>query len=199
MLLIKGEFTVNEHKKVTFEEIFKQNERRIHYYIHRMNVRDPHQEFYQEGIVAMWNAYETYQADKGPLSTYFNYTIRNRMIDLMRKRTREQEKQALCVEEQKTALGDGHSYSKGQASYPLMNGTEIALEEPDFWEAIKTQLSANQWKWVKYSIIDGMKLKEIAEQEDVSVDAVKSWGREARRKLREKMGEERDTSLTFTD
>ncbi|MBP1970770.1 hypothetical protein J2Z83_002906 [Virgibacillus natechei] len=28
---------------VTSEEIFKQNERRIHYHIHRLNIRDPHQ------------------------------------------------------------------------------------------------------------------------------------------------------------
>lgn len=178
-----------EHNKVTFEEIFEQNERRIHYYIHRMNVKDPHQEFYQEGIVAMWNAYETYQPDKGPLSTYFNYIIRNRMIDLMRKSTRDQEKQALSIEEQKTVFGDGHSYSKGQVSYPLIKGTEIVLENHDFWEEIKVQLSANQWKWVKHFIIEGMKLKEIAEQESVSVDAVKSWAREAKRKLRGKMDE----------
>lgn len=180
---------MNKDSEVTFEEIFKQNERRIHYYIHRMNVRDLHQEFYQEGIVAMWNAYETYQPDKGPLSTYFNYTIRNRMIDLMRKSTRDQEKQALSVQEQKTVLGDGHSYSKGEASYPLMRGTGIVLEDPDFWEEIRAQLSANQWKWVKHFIIEGMKLKGIATLERVSVDAVKSWAREARRKLRGKMVE----------
>jgi RNA polymerase sigma factor (sigma-70 family) len=180
---------MNEDNKVTFEEIFKQNERRIHFYIHKMNVRDPHQEFYQEGIVAMWNAYETYQPDKGPLSTYFNYTIRNRMIDLMRKRNRDQEKQALSIEGQKTALGDGHSYSKGQVSYPLMSGTDIVLENPDFWKEIRAQLSDNQWKWVKHFIIEGMKLKEIAAQEGVTVDAVKSWAREAKRKLRGKMVE----------
>ncbi|WP_343032895.1 sigma factor [Virgibacillus doumboii] len=50
-----------------------------------MNIQDPHQEYYQEGLVAMWNAYENYQPDNGPLSTYFNYIIRNRVIDLPRK------------------------------------------------------------------------------------------------------------------
>lgn len=49
-----------EKGKITFEDIFKQNERRIHYHIHRLNIRDSQQEFYQEGLVAMWNAYETY-------------------------------------------------------------------------------------------------------------------------------------------
>ncbi|MGG4181292.1 sigma-70 family RNA polymerase sigma factor [Virgibacillus pantothenticus] len=76
----------NSH--ITFEEIVKQNERRIYYQLHKLNIRDPHQEFYQEGLVAMWNAYETYQPDKGPMATYFNYTIRNRLIDLIRKKGR---------------------------------------------------------------------------------------------------------------
>lgn len=180
---------MEEKDKITFDEIFKQNERRIHYYIHRMNVRDPHQEFYQEGIVAMWHAYENYQPDKGPMSTYFNYMIRNRMIDLMRKRTRDQEKQVLSTDAQRTVLEDGHSYSKGQVSYPLLKGSEVILEDADFWQEISAQLSANQWKWVKHYITEGMKLKEIAAQEGVSVDAVKSWGREARRKLRDRIEE----------
>ncbi|QKY70206.1 sigma-70 family RNA polymerase sigma factor [Lentibacillus sp. CBA3610] len=76
-----------EKGNITFEEIFNQNERRIYYYIHRLNIQDPHQEFYQEGLVAMWNAYEKYRPEKGPMATYFNYIIRNRMIDLMRKET----------------------------------------------------------------------------------------------------------------
>ncbi|MFD0954033.1 sigma factor [Virgibacillus natechei] len=42
-------------------------------------------EFYQEGLCAMWDAYQTYQPDKGSFGTYFNYMIRNRIIDLMRK------------------------------------------------------------------------------------------------------------------
>ncbi|WP_115771586.1 sigma factor [Oceanobacillus arenosus] len=60
----------------TFEDFFQQNERRIHYYLHKLNIRDPHQEFFQERMIAMWNAYENYEPDKGPLSTYFNFTIR---------------------------------------------------------------------------------------------------------------------------
>ena len=142
-------------------------------------------------MVAMWNAYESYQSDKGPLSTYFNYMIRNRMIDLMRKNTRVQEKEALCIQSHRTVLDDGHSYSKGQASYPLLRGSEVALKDPELWKEIRAQLSANQWKWVQHFIIEGMKLKEIATQEDVSIDAVKSWGSEARRKLRDRVEEEK--------
>ncbi|WP_407939235.1 sigma factor [Oceanobacillus salinisoli] len=34
-------------------------------------------------MYAMWTAYQKYEPDKGTLTTYFNYTIRNRLIDLI--------------------------------------------------------------------------------------------------------------------
>ncbi|WP_234402366.1 sigma factor [Oceanobacillus damuensis] len=50
----------------------------------------------------MWAAYKKYQPDKGPLATYFNYTIRNRLIDLLRKKSRtlqEEDKSHEPIEE----------------------------------------------------------------------------------------------------
>jgi len=70
--------------ELSFEEIVKQNERRVQYYMHNLNVHDPHQKFYRKGLVAMWNAHEKHEPDNGPLATYFNYTIKNRLIDLTR-------------------------------------------------------------------------------------------------------------------
>ncbi|WP_373895127.1 sigma-70 family RNA polymerase sigma factor [Virgibacillus sp. CBA3643] len=170
----------------TFEEIFKQNERRIHYHIHKLNIRDPHQEFYSEGLVAMWNAYEKYQPDKGPMSTYFNYTIRNRMIDLMRKRNKEQENVERHKQEHKTRVDDGNHYRNGGATYPVMKvaESESSLYDEEFWQEMRGKLTENQWKWVRYFVIEDMQVKEIAEMEGVSVEAVKSWGKQVRRKLR---------------
>lgn len=75
--------------KLSFEEIMKQNERRMHLQIYKLNIDDPHEEFYQGGIVVFWNAYETYQPDMGTLSTYFNYIIRRRLINLLRRKEYE--------------------------------------------------------------------------------------------------------------
>ncbi|WP_100010200.1 sigma-70 family RNA polymerase sigma factor [Lentibacillus sediminis] len=169
--------------KMTFEEIFEQNERRIHYHIHRLNIRDPHQEFYQEGLFAMWNAYRSYQPDKGPLATYFNYVIRHRMIDLIRKQTKEQEKMSLYAQREKVEQDDGNYYHHGSNAYPVMRVADLPFYDGGFWQEIRDKLSENQWKWVKYYVIEDMSVKEIAEQEGVSVEAVKSWGKEVRRKL----------------
>ncbi|MBY7142600.1 sigma-70 family RNA polymerase sigma factor [Virgibacillus sp. NKC19-3] len=182
---------------VTFEEIFKQNERRIHYHIHKLNIRDTHQEFYTEGLVAMWNAYEKYQPDKGPMATYFNYTIRNRMIDLMRKQNKQQENVKHYLQAKKTQVDDGNYYRNGGATYPVMKVAESdrTLYDAEFWQEIRGRLTENQWKWVKYYIIETMPVKQIAEQEDVSVEAVKSWGKEARRKLRRDLDERKLQSI----
>ncbi|WP_090236158.1 sigma-70 family RNA polymerase sigma factor [Lentibacillus halodurans] len=176
-----------EKNKITFEEIFKQNERRIHYHIHRLNIRDPHQEFYQEGLVAMWNAYENYKPDKGPMATYFNYMIRNRLIDLIRKQNKEDEKTAHYAYEYRVAFDDGNYYRNGGLPYPMVkqeDDTDADGCYSAFWQEVRGQLSDNQWKWVRHHLIEDMPIREIAEQEGVTIEAVKSWGKGARRTLR---------------
>ncbi|MFA1820340.1 sigma-70 family RNA polymerase sigma factor [Virgibacillus oceani] len=177
---------MTEKKRMTFEEIFEQNERRIYYHMHKLQVRDPEQEFYQEGLIAMWNAYEKYEPDRGPMATYFNYTIRNRMIDLIRKKERDREGFHQFAEEMMVKEGDGNYYKTGSKSYPIVQGSEQHTYDGAFWGEIRSALSDNQWKWVRLFVMEGMPIKEIAEEEGVSPDAVKSWGREARKKLKKK-------------
>ncbi|MGY0691356.1 sigma-70 family RNA polymerase sigma factor [Virgibacillus sp. FSP13] len=173
---------MNKDNKVTFEEIFKQNERRIHYQIHKLRIQDPHREFYVEGLYAMWLAYKKYKPDQGLMSTYFNYTIRNRLIDMIRKKTREQDNNEFFTQEEERKAGNGNRSRKDHL--PLVDTSGITVKDDALWQEIKAVLTENQWKWVKCYVIDGMPLKEIAEQEDVTIDAVKSWSREARKKLR---------------
>ncbi|TFJ92101.1 hypothetical protein [Lentibacillus salicampi] len=45
-----------------------------------------------------------------------------------------------------------------------------------FWNRIRDKFMHNQWKWVQFYIMDDMSLKEIARQEGVTIEAVKSWG-----------------------
>lgn len=183
---------MTEKKRMTFEEIFEQNERRIYYHMHKLRVRDPEREFYQEGLVAMWNAYEKYEPDRGPMATYFNFTIRNRMIDLIRKKEREKEGFHQLSQEILVKETDGNYYKSGGYSNPIIRGTEQHMYDGKFWREIRSGLSENQWKWVKLFVMEGMPLKEIAEQEGVSQDAVKSWGREARKKLKKKLDDNTD-------
>ncbi|WP_082918173.1 sigma-70 family RNA polymerase sigma factor [Oceanobacillus sp. Castelsardo] len=165
-----------------FEEIFKQNEKRIYYHMHKLGIRDPFGDFYSEGLYAMWTAYQKYEPNKGPLATYFNYTIRNRLIDLIRKKTNDEQNEEDYVEKEILTSYNGNKHSASQM--PIMDTSGIEVEDDVFWERVFSQLTEKQRKWVYYYIIRDMSLKEIAEQENASVEAVKDWGKQARKKLR---------------
>lgn len=170
----------------SFNEIFTQNKRRIHYQIQKLNIHDPHQDFFQEGLVALWNAYETHQPDKGPMATYFNYTIRNRLIDKIRKEFRYTQNNDKLVQNHKIVSESGNSYSRRDTNYPLFDSDGINIEDDYIWKRLKENLTSNQWKWIEYFILKEMSIKEIAQQENKSEDAVKSWGQQVRKKLRDK-------------
>lgn len=61
---------MKEKEKLTFDEIFNQNEKRIHYHMLKLGINDPHREFYVEGIYAMWIAYKKYEPNNGPLGLH---------------------------------------------------------------------------------------------------------------------------------
>ncbi|MFC3041454.1 sigma-70 family RNA polymerase sigma factor [Virgibacillus xinjiangensis] len=173
------------YQKPSFEEIYQQNQRRIHYQISKLNIIDPHKEYFQEGLCAMWNAYERYEPDKGPMATYFNYMIRNRLIDRLRKDIREQEKLESYIQEEKANyLADELSLPPDESPETPSAFTELLWDKPSLWIQLKSRLTQNQWKWVYYFIIDNMPIKEIAIQENTTQEAVKSWGKQVWKKLR---------------
>lgn len=168
----------------TFEEIFEQNQRRIHYQLHQLNIRDHHHEFYQEGLIGMWKAYEKYEPNKGPLGTYFNFMIRNRLIDLIRKENRRMEREVLASKDEEAAFDTEIFHKANNAALTESSLDEYFKQNSDLWKYIKELLTEKQWKWLKYYVIEDLTIKEIAEQEDTSVEAVKGWAKEARKKLR---------------
>ncbi|MEC5271732.1 sigma-70 family RNA polymerase sigma factor [Caldifermentibacillus hisashii] len=173
---------MKEKEKFTFEEIFQQNEKRIYYHMHKLGIRDPDGEFYSEGLFALWNAYKRYESNKGPLSTYFNYTIRNRLIDLLRKKLTVAENEANFIEKEISTAYNGNKY--GDSKMPIIDSSGIKMVDDQLWNQAYSILSKNQKKWLYYYIVRDMSIKEIAEKENVTVEAVKSWGKEARKKLK---------------
>jgi RNA polymerase sigma factor (sigma-70 family) len=173
---------LDKKKDFTFEEIFKQNENRIHYHIHKLGIRDTHREFYMEGMYALWQAYKKYQPDKGPMSTYFNYIIRNRLIDMLRKEVRTVKKDELVVQGKMLQCETGNRNAR--TGVKLMEFDGMTLEDDSLLEKVASIMTEKQMKYVVGFIVNGLSIREIAEQEGVTEDMVKGWGREARRKLR---------------
>src|SRR5699024_8238345 len=111
------------------------------------------------------------------------YRIRFRLIDLLRKKIRHEEVMEQAIQEEIPAIDDGNRHRT--SGIPLVSSKGLPLANDAFWTEVKKHLSDKQWKWVKYFIIADLTIKEITEIENVSAAAVKSWGREARRKLRD--------------
>lgn len=169
-----------------FEKIIRENDRKIHFYLHKLNVHSQHplyQEYYFEGQYALWKAWKTYQPEKGSFSTYLNYYIRNRLIDLLRKRSRQLHNDDILIKEETKLLHNYSQATKNQMSFPVNNSTGVHLNDPYLWEEVKSHLTDNQWKWVYYYIVLNLPLKIIAQQENTTLNAVKGWSRQARKKL----------------
>ena len=134
-------------------------------------------------MLALWQAYKTYDSRCGNLDTYLNYRIRFRLIDLLRKNIQQQKQIEKYVEQSKVLLDDGNRYGTNKRSVIL--GSDISFSNEPFWQEVKSHLTEKQWKWVKYFIIAELTVKEIMEIENITADAVKGWGQAVRRKLRD--------------
>lgn len=175
-------------ENLDLEEFIKQNERRVYYQIHQLQIEDKDEEYFQEGLVAMWKAYENYQPDKGPLSTYMNYTIRNRLIDAIRKGGKEKDRLEKFKKQYQVDTTSGNYRNPTGVSHILIDkeakaGTEMDIDR-ELWKVTRSLLTEKEWKWVRYYVLEGMSQQEIANQEKVTLVAVKGWAREARKKLR---------------
>ncbi|GGP16859.1 RNA polymerase sigma factor [Oceanobacillus neutriphilus] len=177
-------------KKWELEDFIEQNQRRVYYQMTRLQINEEKEEYFQEGLVAMWRAYENYKPDKGPLATYMNFQIRNRLVDVFRKSMVEKRYFDHLSKEQKVETQSGN--------YNHVNGKKIPAEsqgrgdpqeiidhknENDFTE-LTSMLTEKQKVWFCYAIIEGLSNQEIAEREEVSLEAVKSWAKSAKKKLR---------------
>lgn len=162
---------------MTFDQIYEQNKRRIYYHIHQLRIQDPHQDYFQEGLTSLWEAYKTYQPHKGPMSTYFNYIIRNRLIDLLRKQTRYHSSLNDYLSTYPHATIHHNQANLDPTNYILSDNTLLNIK-------LECNLTNKQWDWLYYCGLHGMTIEELAAKKQTTTDAVKSWAREARKKLR---------------
>lgn len=155
-------------ESLSFENVVEEFKPMVHHLIHRLGILDPHEEFYQEGLLALWEVTQTYNEEKGKFSTYAYFIIRNRLINMIRKRNRKQEQHdEIAAKSRRETTVDAHDFEW----------------DPYLYKAMIEQLSDNQIKWLNSYVILDLSVKEIAEREGVTVDAVKNWGRLAKQKL----------------
>jgi RNA polymerase sigma factor (sigma-70 family) len=157
----------------SFDELVLQYQPMIRKIIKSLHIYKYQHEFYQTGLIALWEAAQSFDERKGKFSNYAYTSIKGKMLSEMTQNNHYKEKNILPKEEE---FWEG---VEGQES-PLF------LEK----ETIHTYcegLTEKEAQWVMKSFISQLTIKEIAESEKVTVSAVKQWKLGAIRKLKEKI------------
>ncbi|WP_066190802.1 sigma-70 family RNA polymerase sigma factor [Gracilibacillus timonensis] len=153
-----------------YEEALIEHGRIIYHLIHKYQIRDVEGEFYQEGLIALWHAVQSYDETKSKFSTYAYSCVSRRLINKMKKENREREQ--LENWQQQTTMAD------------VTTQDDEPLDQALLREA-RRRLSEKQWWWFVGYICQDRSVKDIAEEHQVSENAVKNWGKNARPKLQQ--------------
>ncbi|WP_335872513.1 sigma-70 family RNA polymerase sigma factor [Bacillus sp. 2205SS5-2] len=153
----------------TFTLLQTQYEPMIHKIIQTLHIYKNKDEFYQTGLIALWEANERFDSAKGKFPAFAYSYIKGRMLsDLTKSRKNE----------------DRNVYPE-EAFWEVIPGEDSPLLEKEMLQSHCQSLTENQSKWVLYSCLNMFTVKEIAQVENVSLSAVKKWRKGAREKLKE--------------
>jgi RNA polymerase sigma factor (sigma-70 family) len=156
----------------SFDELVVQYQPMIHKIIQSLHIYRNQDEFYQTGLIGLWEASQSYNEGKGRFSNYAYSYMKGKMLTQMNRDNQHQERHVLpekkfweCIEDQESSL----------------------LLEKETIQTYCEGLTEKEAIWVIATHIDQLTTKEIAEKEKVSLSAVKRWRSGAIRKLKEKV------------
>jgi len=153
----------------SFEQLAKQYEKMIYKIMHTLHIYKNQAEFFQLGLIALWEANERFDPEKGNFASFAYSYIKGRFMSEMTKNNK--------LEEQTV-------YPKEEFWHLIEDPSPQQPFEVEFLLTYCDSLTENQTKWVLYTCIDNLSVAEIAEKEGVSVSAVKSWRKGAKKKLK---------------
>ncbi len=156
----------------SFEELQMNYELMIHKLIHTLHIYKNKNEFYQTGLIALWEAFENFDTEKGAFPTYAYSFVRGRILSQLTSERRNEEKSIFKETDFFEVIEDE-------------NGNEQLEQEMVL--SYCGDLTENQKKWVLYTCVHMLTISEIAEVENVSSSAVKKWRKGAKDKIKESL------------
>lgn len=156
----------------SFEQVLCDFEGLIKNQIKKLRLTRHFDEYYQVGVVALWEAYRNFDPERGSFAAFALHTVRGHMLMMLRKEKRFGDYHVLHDEHQTTA------YIDEQTSYHLDSSLFSSLTP------YLSHLTEREQLWVVEAIIHDKKLGEIAREHGVSTNTVSSWRKQAIRKLR---------------
>ncbi len=155
-----------------FDPIAEQYAPMIYKIITRLHIYKNRDEFFQTGLIALWDAYKNFDEVKGNFSSYAFSYIKGRIMTELTKARKQEERSVYPDEVYWDTIQDKHA--------------EPQLEA-EFLQSICADLTDKEMKWVLYTSINDFSVNEIAKREHVTASAVKQWRSNAKRKLKKVM------------
>ncbi|PJN86961.1 sigma-70 family RNA polymerase sigma factor [Bacillus sp. mrc49] len=145
----------------------------IHHIIRSLSIYKNKEEYFQVGLIALWESYRNFNADQGQFHNYAYTVIKGRIMN---------------------ELKNHHKYESSNKPYDAVN-LEIIDPFSIHEEAFKNEtiltytegLTLNQQRWLLQTYLQNKTVTEIAYIYQVSPSAVKSWRKSALVKLRRQM------------
>lgn len=137
----------------------------IHQIIQTLSIYKNKDDFFQIGLIALWEAQTKFDENKGRFLNFAYTSVKGRMLNELAKQHREERKIPLQM--------DSYCYDSILQLETILSYTET--------------LTVKQKNWVLLTFIENLSLPEIADKLEVSVAAVKSWRSSALQKLRKEL------------
>jgi RNA polymerase sigma factor (sigma-70 family) len=153
----------------SFEQLVAQYQPMLHKIMRSLHIYKNHEEFYQHSLIALWEASQRFDSNKGSFTNYAYTYIKGCLLTELKKSHQDQERNVQPDEEFWDLVPDSYS--------------DDPLQEEILLSYCHT-LTSNQKKWLLFTVCDRLSIKEIAAIEKVSLSAVKSWRSGAREKVK---------------
>ncbi|WP_042462248.1 sigma-70 family RNA polymerase sigma factor [Neobacillus dielmonensis] len=157
-----------------FNELADQYTPMIHKIMHSLHLYRDQEEFYQTALIALWEANNGFNPEKGSFTNYAYAYIKGKLLLELTRSHKYEQRTTYPKEEYWGTVQDQHDDQPLEA--------EILL-------SYCQGLSEKETKWVMGAILYDQSIQEIAAQEHVSCSAVKQWKLSALKKLRAKFAD----------
>ncbi|WP_227937582.1 sigma-70 family RNA polymerase sigma factor [Alkalihalobacillus deserti] len=157
-------------KAKPFDEVLRMYEPAIKKQLVSLRLYKDYDEFYQIGCIALWNAYQQFNPDKGHFPTYAISFIRGRMLSHLSKENKYSERHAFVAED--------------VMEFVPSVSDQIPLEA-ELLEAYLWNLTAKEKAWVYEAIFLQKKPSEIQDIFCISRNSIYTLRKNALKKMRE--------------
>lgn len=151
-------------KPVTFAEAVRLYEKMIRNQMKKLCLYKDYEEYYQCGLIGLWQAYERYEEGRGTFSAYAFMVVRGHLLEKLKKERKFQERYT-CVEQE------------------ILQNVCIA-EEPSDIQEYMSLLDERERYIIWERFYAGKKMREIADDLAMTYYQVRWIYRQALKKMR---------------